>query len=85
MNRGRAEQIIRGLRPETLYTFATRVRTEGEGIWASFGVDLGTQLPKTNAASGDAWQEKRFIFYTATGSTEVRLFLEAYQGQTGEV
>jgi hypothetical protein len=81
----RAEQIIRGLRPETLYTFATRVRTEGEGMWASFGVDLGTQLPKTNAASGDAWQEKRFIFYTATGSTEVRLFLEAYQGQTGEV
>ena len=81
----RAEQIIRGLRPETLYTFATRVRTEGEGMWASFGVDLGTQLPKTNAASGDAWQEKRFIFYTATGSTEVRLFLEAYQGQTGKV
>jgi len=81
----RAEQIIRGLRPETLYTFATRVRTEGEGMWASFGVDLGTQLPKTNAASGDAWQEKRFVFYTGTGSTEVRLFLEAYQGQTGKV
>lgn len=81
----RAEQIIRGLRPETLYTFAARVRTEGEGMWASFGVDQGTQLPKTNATHGEAWQEKRFIFYTATGSTEVRLFLEAYQGQTGEV
>ena len=81
----RAIQMIRGLKPETLYTFAAQVRTEGEGMWASFGVDQGTQLPKTNAAQGDQWQEKRFIFYTATDSTEVRLFLEAYQGQTGAV
>ncbi len=81
----RAVQIIRGLRPETRYTFAAQVRTAGDGIWASFGVDQGTQLPKTNAAKGEAWQEKRFTFYTASESTEVRLFLEAYQGQTGEV
>ncbi len=81
----RAIQLIRGLQPQTLYTFAARVRTEGEGMWASFGVDQGTQLPKTNAAQGDQWQEKRFVFYTATESTEVRLFLEAYQGQTGTV
>ncbi len=81
----RIEQIIRGLRPETLYTFAAQVRTEGDAIWASFGVDHGTQLPKTNAAFGDQWQEKRFIFYTDSDSTEVRLFLEAYQGQTGQV
>ncbi|MDG2381463.1 MAG: glycoside hydrolase family 16 protein [Pirellulaceae bacterium] len=81
----RAIQIIEGLRPQTLYTFSARVRTEGESVWASFGVDQGTQLPKTNAAQGDQWQEKRFVFYTATDSTEVRLFLEAYQGQTGNV
>ncbi|MEC8338177.1 MAG: glycoside hydrolase family 16 protein [Planctomycetota bacterium] len=81
----RVEQMIRGLRPETLYTFAAQVRTEGDGIWASFGVDQGTQLPKTNAAYGEQWQEKRFIFYTDSDSTEVRLFLEAYQGQTGQV
>ena len=79
----RVVQQIAGLKSETLYTFAARVRTEG--AWASFGVDQGTQLPKTNAANGEAWQEKRFIFYTDTGSTEVRLFLEAYQGEIGPV
>ncbi|MEE2781153.1 MAG: hypothetical protein VX431_03035, partial [Planctomycetota bacterium] len=77
----RVVQQIAGLKPETLYTFAARIRTEG--AWASFGVDQGTQLPKTNAANGEAWQEKRFIFYTGTGSTQVRVFLEAYQGEVG--
>ncbi|MEE2781701.1 MAG: hypothetical protein VX431_05835, partial [Planctomycetota bacterium] len=79
----RVVQQIAGLKPETLYTFAARIRTEG--AWASFGVDQGTQLPKTNAANGEAWQEKRFIFYTGTGSTQVRVFLEAYQGEVGPV
>ena len=82
-NSARVVQQIAGLKSETLYTFAARVRTEG--AWASFGVDQGTQLPKTNAAKGEAWQEKRFTFYTATDSTEVRLFLEAYQGEVGPV
>ena len=82
-NSARVVQQIAGLKSETLYTFATRVRTGG--AWASFGVDQGTQLPKTNAAKGEAWQEKRFTFYTATDSTEVRLFLEAYQGEVGPV
>ena len=79
----RVVQHIKGLKPETLYTFSTRVRTNNS--WASFGVDQGTQNAKTNAARGDEWQEKRFIFYTASNSSDVRLFLEAYQGEQGEV
>ncbi len=80
----RAEQWIRGLEPQTRYTFAVRVRSTA-GAWASFGVDSGTQYAKTNSATGDAWQEKRFAFYTAADSTEVRLFVESYQGQPGPV
>ena len=79
----RIVQNIKGLKPETLYTFSTRVRTNN--AWASFGVDQGTQHAKTNSAKGEQWQEKRFVFYTASDSSEVRLFLEAYQGEEGEV
>ena len=79
----RVVQHINGLKPETLYTFSTRVRTNNS--WASFGVDQGTQKAKTNAARGDEWQEKRFIFYTASNSSDVRLFLEDYQAEQGEV
>ena len=80
----RVEQLITGLKPQTRYSFAVRLRSE-EGAWASFGVDSGTQNAKTNSAIGDAWQEKRFTFYTAADSTEVRLFLESYMGQPGAV
>ena len=80
----RVEQRITGLQPKTRYGFAVRLRSE-EGAWASFGVDSGTQNAKTNSAAGDAWQEKRFTFYTAADSTEVRLFLESYMGQPGAV
>ena len=80
----RAEQLITGLQPQTRYTFAVKVRS-AEGAWASFGVDSGTQYAKTNSATGDAWQEKRFTFYTAADSTQVRLFVESYQGQPGPV
>ena len=69
----RVVQHIKGLKPETLYTFTTRVLTNNS--WASFGVDQGTQNAKTNATRGDKWQEKRFIFYTASESSDVRLFL----------
>ena len=79
----RITQYIDGLKPETLYTFSTRVRTNDS--WASFGVDQGAQHAKTNSVTGDQWQEKRFVFYTETGSSKVRLFLEAYQGEEGEV
>ena len=79
----RITQYIEGLKPETLYTFSTRVRTNNS--WASFGVDQGVQQAKTNSAKGDQWQEKRFIFYTESDSTKARLFLEAYQGESGEV
>ena len=80
----RVEQRITGLQPKTRYSFSVRLRSE-EGAWASFGVDAGTQNAKTNSAAGDAWQEKRFTFYTAADSTEVRLFLESYMGQPGAV
>ena len=80
----RAEQLITGLQPKTRYSFAVKVRS-AEGAWASFGVDSGTQYAKTNSATGDAWQEKRFAFYTAADSTQVRLFVESYQGQPGDV
>ena len=80
----RIEQRITGLKPQTRYSFSVRLRSE-EGAWASFGVDSGTQYAKTNSAAGDAWQEKRFTFYTADDSTEVRLFLESYMGQPGPV
>ena len=80
----RVEQRITGLKPQTRYSFSVRLRSE-EGAWASFGVDSGTQYAKTNSAAGDAWQEKRFTFYTADDSTEVRLFLESYMGQPGPV
>ena len=79
----RITQYIDGLKPETLYTFSTRVRTNNS--WASFGVDQGAQHAKTNSVTGDQWQEKRFVFYTESDSSEVRLFLEAYQGEEGEV
>jgi len=79
----RISQYIDGLKPETLYTFSTRVRTNNS--WASFGVDQGAQHAKTNSVTGDQWQEKRFVFYTASDSSSVRLFLEAYQGEDGEV
>ena len=79
----RITQYIDGLKPETLYTFSTRVRTNNS--WASFGVDQGTQHAKTNSVTGDQWQEKRFVFYTESDSSKVRLFLEAYQGEEGEV
>ncbi|MDA7938417.1 family 16 glycosylhydrolase [Pirellulales bacterium] len=80
----RVEQRITGLKPQTRYSFSVRLRSE-KGAWASFGVDSGTQYAKTNSAAGDAWQEKRFTFYTADDSTEVRLFLESYMGQPGPV
>ncbi|MGI9454542.1 MAG: carbohydrate binding domain-containing protein, partial [Pirellulales bacterium] len=80
----RVEQRITGLRPETRYSFTVKLRSL-EGAWASFGVDSGTQYAKTNSAAGDDWQEKRFTFYTADDSTEVRLFLESYMGQPGPV
>ena len=80
----RVEQMITGLQPKTRYSFEVRVRST-EGAWASFGVDTGTQYAKTNSATGDEWQEKRFSFYTATDSTQVRLFVESYQGQPGPV
>lgn len=80
----RVEQRITGLKPQTRYNFAVSVRSEN-GAWASFGIDAGTQYAKTNSATGDTWQEKRFIFYTAEDSTHVRLFLESYQGQPGPV
>lgn len=80
----RVEQMITGLRPETRYSFSVKLRSL-EGAWASFGVDAGTQYAKTNSAAGDAWQEKRFTFYTAANSTQVRLFLESYMGQPGPV
>ena len=80
----RVEQMITGLQPETRYSFSVKLRSL-EGAWASFGVDAGTQYAKTNSATGDAWQEKRFTFYTAADSTQVRLFLESYMGQPGPV
>ncbi|MDA7993558.1 MAG: carbohydrate binding domain-containing protein, partial [Pirellulales bacterium] len=80
----RVEQMITGLQPETRYSFSVKLRSL-EGAWASFGVDAGTQYAKTNSAKGDAWQEKRFTFYTAADSTQVRLFLESYMGQPGPV
>ena len=80
----RIEQMITGLQPETRYSFSVKLRSL-EGAWASFGVDAGTQYAKTNSAAGDAWQEKRFTFYTAANSTQVRLFLESYMGQPGPV
>ncbi|MEO1992296.1 MAG: family 16 glycosylhydrolase [Pirellulales bacterium] len=80
----RVEQLITGLQPKTRYFFAVKVRST-EGAWASFGVDAGTQFAKTNSARGEEWQEKRFIFYTAEDSTQVRLFVEGYQGQPGPV
>ena len=80
----RLEQHITGLKPKTRYNFAVKVRSENDA-WASFGVDAGTQYAKTNSATGDTWQEKRFIFYTAEDSEQVRLFLESYQGQPGPV
>ncbi|MCH2221233.1 MAG: family 16 glycosylhydrolase, partial [Dechloromonas sp.] len=80
----RAEQRITGLEPQTRYTFAVNARSSA-GAWASFGVDSGTQYAKTNSVTGEEWQEKRFAFYTAAGSTEVRLFVESYQGQPGPV
>ncbi len=83
-NTVRVEQMITGLRPETRYSFTVKLRSL-EGAWASFGVDSGTQYAKTNSAAGDAWQEKRFTFYTAADSTQVRLFLESYMGQPGPV
>ncbi len=79
----RITQYIEGLKPETLYTFSTRVRTNNS--WASFGVDQGAQHAKTNSVTGNQWQEKRFVFYTESDSNKVRLFLEAYQGEEGEV
>ncbi len=81
----RVRQTISGLKPATQYTFGARVRTSEEGVWASFGVDQGVQFVKTNAATGATWQEKQFIFYTDEQSTQVELFLEAYQGQSGSV
>ena len=83
-NTVRVEQMITGLQPETRYSFSVKLRSL-EGAWASFGVDAGTQYAKTNSATGDAWQEKRFTFYTAANSTQVRLFLESYMGQPGPV
>jgi hypothetical protein len=81
----RIRQTVSGLKPATQYAFGVRVRTEGEGTWASFGVDQGVQFVKTNAATGEAWQEKQFLFFTDEQSTQVELFLEAYQGQAGAV
>ena len=83
-NTVRVEQMITGLQPETRYSFSVKLRSL-EGAWASFGVDSGTQYAKTNSATGEAWQEKRFTFYTAADSTQVRLFLESYMGQPGPV
>ncbi|MEO2000296.1 MAG: carbohydrate binding domain-containing protein [Pirellulales bacterium] len=80
----RVEQMITGLQPETRYSFSVKLRSL-EGAWASFGVDSGTQYAKTNSAAGEDWQEKRFTFYTAKDSTQVRLFLESYMGQPGPV
>ncbi len=76
--------MITGLQPETRYSFSVKLRSL-ENAWASFGVDSGTQYAKTNSATGNDWQEKRFTFYTAEGSTQVRLFLESYMGQPGPV
>ena len=60
----RIRQTVSGLKPATQYAFGVRVRTEGEGTWGSFGVDQGVQFVKTNAATGEAWQEKQFQFFT---------------------
>ena len=75
--------MVSGLKPETLYTLALRTKTAGVDAWASYGVETGTQAPKTNSVRAATFSEKRFIFYTDTTSDSVSLFLQAYESEQG--
>ena len=60
----RVEQRITGLQPKTRYSFSVRLRSLKKVHGHRLVSTAGTQNAKTNSAAGDAWQEKRFTFYT---------------------
>ncbi|MCH9817135.1 MAG: glycoside hydrolase family 16 protein, partial [Actinomycetia bacterium] len=78
----RVEQRLTGLRPETKYTFAAQVRTQGADVWAGYGIESGAQVSKTNSVQAADWADKRFTFYTKSGADSVTVFLESFQTDT---
>ena len=76
----RVEQVVTGLRPKTLYTFALRIRTTGSqpsDVWASWGATNGPQLDKTGSAQSPLYAEQRLTFTTGENATSVNIWAQA--------